>query len=260
MDVEPALIANGEATEAAHPGQRTLNDPPVPAQLPAALDPAAGDAGLDAATAAAVAAAPLIIGLVAVHLVRPATWAARLARYGWDRVEQVLERHAVVDIGPGQQEGERDAAPVGDEVALGARLAAIRRVRPDRGSPLFAGTAVLSTQARLQSIRSASRRRHSNSRCSRSHTPACCQSRSRRQQVTPEPQPISTGSISQGMPERRTNRMPVNAARFGTDGRPPLGFGGSGGSSGSRIDQSSSETRGAAMPPRSVQTYPASRI
>ena len=36
--------------------------------------------------------------------------------------------------------------------------------------------------------------------CRRSQTPASCQSRSRRQQVMPVPQPISWGSISQGMP------------------------------------------------------------
>jgi len=39
--------------------------------------------------------------------------------------------------------------------------------------------------------------------------PHSCQSRSRRQQVMPEPHPISCGSISQGIPLRRTNTMPV---------------------------------------------------
>jgi hypothetical protein len=45
----------------------------------------------------------------------------------------------------------------------------------------------------------------------------------------PEPQPISCGSISQGRPERSTNRMPVRAARSGshawpaTSGLGPLG-------------------------------------
>ena len=36
----------------------------------------------------------------------------------------------------------------------------------------------------------------------------------------PEPQPISAGSISQGRPERSTNRMPVGATRFSIGRRP----------------------------------------
>jgi hypothetical protein len=40
----------------------------------------------------------------------------------------------------------------------------------------------------------------------------------------PLPQPISWGSISQGMPLLRTKRMPVRAARSGTGGRPPFGL------------------------------------
>lgn len=66
--------------------------------------------------------------------------------------------------------------------------------------------------------------------------------------ICAEPQPIPDGSISQGMPERGTNRMPVSAARFGTGGRPPLGFGGSGGSSDSTINQNLSDTSGVAVP------------
>lgn len=117
-----------------------------------------------------------------------------------------------------------------------------------------------STQARLQSIRPASRNRRKNSRCKRSHTPAFCQSRSLRQHVTPEPHPICGGSIPHAMPERRTNKMPLSAARFGTAGRPPFGFGGVGGSSGSMIDHSSSETREATISFRSGRTYSGSRF
>src|ERR1700720_1475455 len=57
--------------------------------------------------------------------------------------------------------------------------------------------------------------------------PRYCQSRSRRQQLIPEPQPISCGSISQGIPLRRTNTipvMPVKHALSAKRGLPPLGF------------------------------------
>ena len=103
--------------------------------------------------------------------------------------------------------------------------------------------------ARLQLIRSAARRPRSNSWCNPSQTPASCQSRRRRQQVMPDPHPFSSRSISHWMPVRSTNRIPVSAARSDIRGLPPRDRGGAGGSSGSMIDQSASETREDAMPP-----------
>ena len=81
----------------------------------------------------------------------------------------------------------------------------------------------------------------------RVQTPWTCQSRSRRQQVMPEPHPISWGNISQGMPDFSTKRMPVEQAQSGTRGRPPLGLGGYGGSSGATTAHRSSLTSGMAM-------------
>jgi excisionase family DNA binding protein len=84
--------------------------------------------------------------------------------------------------------------------------------------------------------------------CGSPHAVLACHSSKRRQQVMALPQPISWGSISHGMPDLSTNRMPVSAARSGTRGRPPLGLGGSSGSSGSIVSQSSSVPSGLAMP------------
>src|SRR5215217_1987587 len=61
--------------------------------------------------------------------------------------------------------------------------------------PLFADTLAESREILSQSIRLASPRRSRSTRCSSSHTPASCQSRKRRQQVEPDPQPISLGSF-----------------------------------------------------------------
>jgi hypothetical protein len=111
----------------------------------------------------------------------------------------------------------------------------------------LAGTLAESRHALDQSISSVWPSLSSKARCSRSHTPASCQSRSLRQHVEPDPQPISLGSISHGMPVLSTKTMPVRAARSGTWGLPPLGLGGSGGSSGSTISHSSSVTNSFAM-------------
>jgi hypothetical protein len=124
----------------------------------------------------------------------------------------------------------------------------------------LAGTLALSTQARLQSIAPARPRRSSRTRCSFFQTPAACQSRSRRQHVMPDPQPLSCGSISQGTPLVSTNRMPVSAARCGIGGRPPFGVGRSGGNSGSIRVHNSSGTRGLAMPTRTAPPYPRSQF
>src|SRR5215204_4880464 len=64
----------------------------------------------------------------------------------------------------------------------------------------------------------------------------------------PEPQPISLGNISQGMPLFKTKMMAVRAARSSMRGLPPLGFGGSSGNSGSITSHSSSVTSSLAIP------------
>jgi hypothetical protein len=106
----------------------------------------------------------------------------------------------------------------------------------------LAGTLVESMLARDQSIWSASPRRWRSVRSSRRHTPAACQSRNRRQQVLPLPQPSSAGSRAHGVPVRSTKRIPARAARSATRGRPPRSFGGSGGSRGAMAAHSSSGT------------------
>jgi len=76
------------------------------------------------------------------------------------------------------------------------------------------------------------------------------------EQVTPLPQPISWGSISQEMPLFSTKMIPVRVARSSTRGLPPSGLGGSSGKSGSTISQSSSVTNSLAM----FWTYPDSAV
>jgi hypothetical protein len=147
-----------------------------------------------------------------------------------------------VDVCGRERYRERHASSVRNKVAFRTQFAAIRRVLADLFAPLLAGTLAESKDALSQSMRSAFPRRSSSTRCSSSHTPASCQSRRRRQQVLPLPQPSSLGSISQGMPLLRTKMMPAKAARSSTRGRPPLGFGGSGGSRGSMTSHSSSVT------------------
>jgi hypothetical protein len=182
-----------------------------------------------------------------VQFVRPpprSTGALADRRHG---VEQRLEKAAVVDVRGAEQKRERDAARVDQDVALGAQLAAVGRVGADARAPLLVGKEALSSEQRLKSIAFARPSRSSSARWSRSKTPAACQSRSLRQQVMPEPQPICFGSLAQGMPVRSTKTMPSSALRSSSGGRPPFGRGGRPGSSGAMSAQSASGTSGSVI-------------
>lgn len=224
------------------PGERALDDPAVAAQPLAGLDGFTCDADLDPAPGECTAARPVVIGLVTMQLLGPLARPSPRTLDRADRIDQLLEDWRVVAVGRRVDEGERDALTVRRPMPLYAWFSAIRRVWAGVGSPPLAGTYWESTHTRDQSISSAYPRRSKSTWWSFSNTPASCQSRSRLQQVMPEPQPISCGSISQGMPLRSTKRMPVRHLRSGTRGRPPFGFGGSGGRSGSIAFHSSSDT------------------
>lgn len=96
-----------------------------------------------------------------------------------------------MDVGRGDGGGERDASPINEQVVLGARSASVYRAGASILAPLLAGTLAESSEARDQSMwppQPSLSRRTFSIRC---QTPAFCQSRSLRQQVTPLPQPIS---------------------------------------------------------------------
>jgi hypothetical protein len=171
---------------------------------------------------------------------------------GFYSVDELFENHRVVNVCRAEHHTERDAPSVRNKVALRALLSFIRRIVAGFLAPLLAGMEAESKEARSHSIWSAWPRRSKSTRCSRCHTLASCHSRNRRQYVTPEPQPISWGNISQGMPLFSTKMMPLRAARSSTRGLPPLGLGGSGGSSGSITSHSSSVTNSLAI----SSTYP----
>ena len=248
MDVVAALVADHEALHLVQPRERPLDDPAVAPEALARVDLRPRDAALDPAPLERPLVATRAVPLVGVELLRTLARATDLAADGRDGVDEALEERDFVDVGRGEERGERDPVGVRNKMALRARFAAIRRIRPGRCAPLFAGTMDASIAARVQSIRSASRSRASNSSWRRCQTPASFQSRSRRQHVIPEPQPNSCGRSSHGSPVRSTKRMPAKHFRSGMRGRPPWGFGALSGSNGSMISHSSSDTMGGAMP------------
>ena len=248
MDVVAPLIANREPAVLSKSSQCALHHPSVSPQLLGALYPLPCYSALYPTSSQSSLALLIIVGFVGVQLLGAFPRSASRTLDGLHGVDEFFEDHRVVDVCCGEHRRERDASSVRNKVALGALLCFICRIRPGFWAPLLAGMEAESSEARSQSIRSASPRRSSKMRCSFSQTPASCHSRKRRQQVIPDPQPISWGSISQGMPLLSTKTIPVRAARSSKRGLPPWGFGGSGGRSGSMVSHSSSVTSSLAMP------------
>jgi hypothetical protein len=255
VDVVAPLIADREPAVLRKPGQRALDNPPVPPQSLARVDSASGDAWGYAPLSQGLSATREVVSLICVELLGTLPRSAGTTTRPLDRLDAIhslLQDFGVVDVCGSEHYRQRDASSVRNNMALRARFSLIRWIRSGLCTPLLAGMEAESSEARSQSIWSASPRRSSRMRCSRSHTPASCHSRKRRQQVIPDPQPISFGSISQGMPLLRTKTMPVRAARSSMRGLPPSGFGGSGGRSGSMVSHSSSVTSSLAM----ISGYP----
>jgi len=196
-----------------------------------------------------------IISPVCKHLIRtsarPTTWL--LDRR--DCIDQGNSHFRIMNICPGMFNRQRGALAVNNQMALRAVFAPIRGIRACFRPPKSARTEQLSIAETDQSIASAMPNSSSRACHIFCQTPAVCQSRSRRQQVMPLPQPISRGRYSQGVPVLRTNRIPVRQARSVTLGRPPLGLGGSGGICRLIRCHSSSVSSGLAMIMSSITSF-----
>ena len=254
MHIAPALIAHFQAPEAAQPGQRALDHPAIATQALARLDPLACDARCDAPAAARSPTIGIIVALIRMQLLRPpagpspsapiGVMASRAVSSTWQSLTLAAETITASGKPPRSTTIWRFVPDLPRSVGLG----------PLASPPPGAGMLAESSEARDQSSLPASPKRWSNVWCNRAQTLACCQSRSRRQHVMPLPQPSSWGSISQGIPLFKTNKMPVNAARLLMRGRPPLGLGVSFGKSGSATAHNSSLTHG--MPVKRDDDFP----
>ncbi len=235
MNVGAALETNTEATEVMQPGMRAFNDPAIFPQAAAAFGAALGDHRLDTAIAPRSSMSLGVVTAIGVDHAWSLQWVAAQATNRRNRVDQRQQLRDVVDVGASQDRSERRPVGVGDDVVLRTGSRAIGRVGPSFWPAPTARIDDESTAAHQKPIWSAARSFASSSSCKRSHTPAACQSRSRRQHVTPEPHPISTGRSRHRSPVLRTNRRPVSVARFETGRRPGFysrrGF--AGGSNGS---------------------------
>ena len=258
VHVSTAFVPHRESAEAMKPGQGPFDYPPGDAEPAPVWRAPAGEDGHDALGLQSVAVRLRVVAPVALQRIGFAAWSAASPTDRGQGGDERVELGNVVDVGGRQLRDEWDAPRLSDDVVFGARLAAIGWVRSSFFPPRNARSDALSTTAHRRSKRP--RRRNSARSVSwrRCQTPARCQRTNRRQQVLPDPQPISRGNICQGSPARSTKRIPVSAARSGTRGRPirrPRRRGGLG-SNGSRRAQSRSSIKGWDMPDRTKRPGP----
>ena len=127
VDVGSAFPADAQASEAVQPGEGALDHPPVGAQSGAVTGAAAGDGRHDAAVADLVAVDVMVVAAVREQRVGPAAGAADPPPDRRDRVEQGQQLGDVVAVAAGQQDRERSAVPVGDQMMLRAGPAPVDR-------------------------------------------------------------------------------------------------------------------------------------
>jgi hypothetical protein len=214
------FVSHLQASELMQPCDRTLDDPARLAQPASMCGAPLGQNRRNAHSAKRAAVGGGVVGAVALDPIGALAGAPGSARKRRNGNDERKELGYIMGIGRRERRRERDAPCIADEMVLAASFAPVSGIGSGFFPPCMARTEELSTTVRDHSICSAACNRVSNTRCNRAHTPARCHATKRRQQLTPEPQPISRGSAVHGMPVRSTNRMPVSACRWAMGLRP----------------------------------------
>jgi len=213
MNLRPSFVPAAQAAELVQPGERPFYHPPIHSKPAAMWHPALGHYGSDPMGTQAVAVRFGVIAVLAVYVLGLTTRATPLPPDRRDGFDERYELGDIVRVRAGQDHGERNPLGLGDDVVLAPQLPSIRRIRPLLAPPRMARTDEESTTTRDQSRVSASRSLARSKAWRLCQTPARCHARRYRQQVMPEPQPSSWGSMFQGIPLFKTKRMPVSTRR-----------------------------------------------
>jgi hypothetical protein len=252
-DLPQPLLPDAQPTARVQPGERARHDPTLLTRAAAMRRAALGQHGGEAAPPQGAAARGGIVGTITIEAVRSPARASWLTPPGRGGLDQRYQWGDLMRIRPCYEGGQGDALGFRDEVMFAPQLPSIRRSRARLRPPTTARTDDESTAARDQSSRSAPRSFTKSTAWRRRQTPARGHARRDRQQVIPEPQPSSWGSISQGIPLFNTSKRPVSPWR-GAKGlrpgqRPRRGGGGGNGGSISAHHASSSHGWALCNPP-----------
>jgi hypothetical protein len=215
------LVTNSKATKPVQPSDGSLNHPTRLTKTATVFGSTPCDLGFDAATEQRRSVWVRVVAAVSLNQFGLAPGRTPFSCNGRNGIDKRQQLRDVVAISLGQNGRERNALRVDKNVVLRTGTTAIGWVRSRFFPAPKARMEELSATAREKSMRSAWRSLESSTWCRRFHTPDLCHARRRLQQVDPDPQPISSGSIFQGIPERSTKMIPVSAARSDTPGSRP---------------------------------------
>lgn len=247
MNIITAFITNSQPAKLMQPSKRSLDHPTKNSKAASLFCPAFGQNRIYAQLTQCISMWLAVIGSITLNTIRSLARMTHLACYWRNRLNQRQKLGYIVAVSSCNFHCERDSIGIGDNVMFRPQFPSIRCIRARFRPPKTALTEAESTIAREKSILSFSRRCLSRMRCILSQTPEFCQSLRRRQQVIPDPHPISFGRYCQGIPVLSTKMIPVRVLRLSTGGLPPLGRGGCLGMTGSMSFHNWSFTSGLAM-------------
>jgi hypothetical protein len=220
MNIVTFLISNAKTPVLVQPRDGAFYYPAIYAQSASVFSPSFSQQG-DNSSAAKLSAIRLrVIAPIAKKAVGMLNRPSNLACDWRDTVNQRQKLRNIVPVCAGQYHRKRDTIGFCYQMVFRPFLTPIRGIWACFGPPKTARTDDESTTAREKSIWSACRSLFSIMWCILSHTSAFCHSCNRRQQVIPQPQPISCGRSSQPIPVFSTNNIPVRVSRFDIGFRP----------------------------------------
>ena len=219
VHVVEAFVSDGEPAIPMQPGERPFHDPAGPAQAAAVRTVAAGEQRADAPGAQLVAVPLGVIPAVTLHDGHVADRPARLAPHAGHRVDEREQLRNVRPIGGRQVRDERNAGRVGEEVVFtpqlyGDRLGSVQfrpAQRADRRTvdhPPHEVSLVAPAQFGEQPF------------VDPLPDPGLLPGHKAAPADGARAAPHFPWSMFQGMPLRRTKRMPVSTARSGIGLRP----------------------------------------
>lgn len=118
MDVGSAFPADAQSFEAMEPGEGALDDPSIDAQAAAVGGAASGDGRDDPAGPDLISLDVVVVAAVGEDGLGLAAWPASSSPDGRDGVEQGHELGDIVAVATGEDDRERCAVSVSDQVML----------------------------------------------------------------------------------------------------------------------------------------------
>ena len=220
VDVIAPFVANAQPAVLMQPAEGAFHDPADRSEPRLLVGPAFGNHRFNSTNAQEQAVSHRVVRFVRKQALRTSARPSTFPLHRRNGINQGKQLGYVGDIGRSERCRQGNAIRIRDDVVFRTAFRPIGGIGAGFDPPKTARTLELSATARDQSILSACRKWLSRTWWRSIHTPACCQSRSRLQQVMPDPQPNSWGKSSHGIPVRRTKRIPVSVLRLSTGLRP----------------------------------------